>query len=50
MLQVSTSMEDTVSSIGDGQGFNNFTDAIEGKGLQENFQNKLPSKQQKSTL
>jgi hypothetical protein len=43
-------MGDTVSFSGDGQGFSNFTGAIEGKGLQENFQNKLPSKQEKFTL
>jgi hypothetical protein len=36
-------MVDTVFFSGDGQGFNNFTGAIEAKGLKENFQNrKLP--------
>jgi hypothetical protein len=41
-------MDDYVSFIGDGQGFSSFTGAIEGKGIQENFQNKLHSKQKTS--
>ena len=47
---MSTSMGDTVSFSGKGQDFSNFTGAIEGKGLQENLQNNLPSKQEKYTL
>jgi hypothetical protein len=43
-------MSGTVSFSGDGQVISNSTGAIERKGLQENFQNKLPSKQETSTL
>jgi hypothetical protein len=43
-------MSDTVSFSGDGQGFGNFTGAVEGKGLQDYFQNKLHLKQETSTL
>jgi hypothetical protein len=43
-------MGDTVSFSGSGQVFSNFTGAIEGKGLKENFQNKLHSKEEMSTL
>jgi hypothetical protein len=47
---VTTSVGDTVYFCADGQGFNSFTGPVEGKGLQESFQNKFPSKQDTSTL
>jgi hypothetical protein len=43
-------MSHAVSFCADGQGFSNFTGAVEEKGLQESFQNTFPSKQDTSAL